>query len=69
MIVKFCLSKLRCLYNEVIPSPLGMTGSFYVDSHQDGSKTILWHVRVLDFDMTTGTKNEVIDTVTYTIGM
>ncbi len=55
--------------NEAFSSPLGMTGSFYVDSHQDGSKTILWHVRVLDFDMTTGTKKEVIDTVTYTIGM
>lgn len=36
------------------PSPLGMDGNFYIDTHQDGSRTALWRVRLLDFDPLTG---------------
>jgi hypothetical protein len=53
--------------NETFSAPLGMTGSFYEDFHQDGSKTILWHVRVLDFNQTTSVINDSIDYVTYSI--
>ncbi|MCP4347043.1 MAG: hypothetical protein GY795_16135 [Desulfobacterales bacterium] len=54
--------------NETFQSPLGMNGSYFADYHQDGSKTILWHVRVMDFDQETGSKNSVLNKVTYTIG-
>ncbi len=58
---------LSVTQNETFTSPLGMRGSYFVDSHQNGSKTILWHVRVLDFDQTTAIKNGVIDKVSYTL--
>lgn len=35
-------------------APLGWGGAFYVDTHQDGSATALWRVRLLDFDPYTG---------------
>ncbi|MCP4460293.1 MAG: hypothetical protein GY816_20050, partial [Cytophagales bacterium] len=54
--------------NETFQNPLGKSGSYFVDYHQDGSKSILWHVRVMDFDQETGSKNSVLNKVTYTIG-
>jgi len=39
---------------ETTTDPLGWTGGFYVDEHQDGSVTALWRVRLLDFDAPTG---------------
>lgn len=32
------------------PSPLGKVGSHHNDYHQDGSRTVYWHVRVFDYD-------------------
>lgn len=35
-------------------APLGWTGQFYIDTHQNGSATALWRVRLLDYDPYTG---------------
>lgn len=35
-------------------SPLGGTGNHYIDSHQDGSVSVHWSVRLIDYDMYTG---------------
>ncbi len=35
-------------------SPLGGTDNHYVDSHQDGSVSVHWSVRLIDYDMYTG---------------
>ena len=37
-----------------VAAPLGWTGKFYVDEHRDGSRSILWRCRLVDFDMRTG---------------
>ena len=34
--------------------PLGWSGNYYLDHHQDGSVTALWKVRLLDYDAYTG---------------
>jgi hypothetical protein len=39
---------------EQAPTPLGWTGSCYIDEHSDGTRSLYWRCRVADFDMTTG---------------
>jgi hypothetical protein len=39
---------------ENVPSPLGWTGSCFVDEHADGTRSLYWRCRMIDFDMTTG---------------
>ncbi|MBT6177099.1 MAG: hypothetical protein HOI23_07605 [Deltaproteobacteria bacterium] len=34
--------------------PLGWSGRFHTDTHQDGTYTIRWLVRLLDYDMANG---------------
>ncbi|MEW6072200.1 MAG: C25 family cysteine peptidase [Planctomycetota bacterium] len=36
------------------PPPLGWTGRAFLDEHPDGKRSVLWRVRFLDADMTTG---------------
>jgi len=36
------------------PAGLGWTGRFFIDEHADGSRSIYWRTRLIDFDMTTG---------------
>lgn len=36
------------------PTPLGWTGRCFVDEHADGSRSLYWRVRLIDFDMTSG---------------
>jgi hypothetical protein len=36
------------------PAGLGWTGLVHVDEHSDGSHTLIWRVRLLDFDVETG---------------
>lgn len=36
------------------PAPLGWTGSCFVDKHADGTRTLYWRCRFVDFDQTTG---------------
>jgi len=38
----------------LVMDPLGWSGRFHTDSHQDGTYTIRWRVRLIDYDMTTG---------------
>ena len=33
------------------PDPLGWTGTCYVDEHADGSRSLYWRSRLIDFDM------------------
>ena len=33
---------------------VGWNGNYYIDEHQDGSQSLLWQVRLLDYDMRTG---------------
>lgn len=35
-------------------APLGWTGACYVDEHSDGTRSLYWRCRPVDFDMTTG---------------
>ena len=44
-----------------MPQPLGWRGGHYVDAHQDGTKTIRWRVRLIDYDMQTGEMNQQLD--------
>ncbi len=37
-----------------VPAPLGRTGPCYVDEHADGSRSLYWRVRLIDFNMTNG---------------
>jgi hypothetical protein len=39
-------------------SPLGGTGNHYIDAHQDGSVSVHWSVRLIDYDMYTGDLTE-----------
>lgn len=49
-------------------SPLGWRGQHYLDLHQDGSKTVLWRVRLLDYNMETGELINQLDQVSYQLG-
>ena len=35
-------------------APLGGTGTHYIDTHQDGSVSVHWSVRLIDYNMYTG---------------
>ena len=35
-------------------SPLGWSGNYYIDEHQDGTVSVHWGVRLIDYDMYTG---------------
>lgn len=47
------------------PSPLGWTGRYFIDEHPDGSRTLLFRVKFLQFDMTTGRIEKKIDSVSF----
>ncbi len=36
------------------PAPLGWGGGAHIDEHHDGSRTLRWRVRLLDYDMSNG---------------
>jgi hypothetical protein len=44
-------------------SPLGWTGSCYVDEHSDGTRSLYWRCRVADCDKTTGTMRQQVATL------
>ncbi len=47
----------RCSTVEPMDEPaegLGWTGKVFVDKHADGTRSIFWRVRLIDFDMTNG---------------
>jgi len=43
------------------PPPLGWTGQSFVDEHADGSRTLYWRARLIDFDMTSGEIRAEVD--------
>lgn len=51
----------------VVADPLGWSGRFHTDTHQDGTYTIRWRVRLLDYDMVTGEILSQAAEVTYTL--
>ncbi len=48
--------------------PLGWRGGHYIDHHQDGTKTVRWRVRLLDYDMSTGVLIDEVPNITYQLG-
>lgn len=43
------------------PPPLGWDGRFFVDEHADGSRSVFFRVRLIDFDMATGKVLQQVD--------
>ena len=48
-----------------VVNPLGWSGGYHTDSHQDGTHTLRWRVRLLDYDMATGEIYSQMDELTY----
>ena len=49
----------------MMEAPLGWSGSYYVDQHADGTSSLLWRVRLLDYDMVTGEILRAVDRAEY----
>ncbi len=49
------------------PPPLGWTGKSFIDEHPDGTRTLLWRVKFLQFDMATGRIQKKIDTLSFRV--
>jgi hypothetical protein len=47
------------------PSPLGWTGKSYVDKHADGTQSLYWRCRMIDFDQTTGKVHKQVPTLEF----
>ena len=47
------------------PEPLGWTGKYVIDEHPDGTRTYLWRVRIVDFDMKAGRIINEVDRLDY----
>ena len=46
---------------DVVSAPLGGTGRFFIDAHDDGTRSVFWRVRLIDFDMTKGVVASQVD--------
>lgn len=46
-------------------APLGWAGRFFVDEHADGSRSVFWRVRLVDFDMTKGAITQQVDSLSF----
>jgi len=44
----------RVVTDDAPSQPLRWSGNHYVHSHQDGTSTLSWRVRLIDYDMYTG---------------
>ena len=53
---------------DAMAEPLGWRGSHYLDIHQDGSRTLRWRVRLLDYNMQTGEILGQLDTARFELG-
>jgi hypothetical protein len=49
----------------MVMDPLGWSGRFHTDSHQDGTYTIRWRVRLLDYDMASGEIHSQVSQTSY----
>lgn len=52
-----------------LPSPLGWNRKLLVDEHQDGSRTLHWRVKLIDFDPTTGAVRNRAERVEFALGV
>ena len=50
------------------PAPLGWTGGCYVDEHADGSRSLYWRARLIDFDMARGEVRAEVDRLRFRLG-
>jgi len=48
-----------------VEKPLGWTGSCYIDEHSDGTRSLYWRCRFVDFDMTTGQMRHQVDRLSF----
>lgn len=47
------------------PKPLGWDGKFYIDEHQDGTRSIYWFIKPIVVDVTTGKVLKQVDTIKF----
>jgi hypothetical protein len=48
-------------------SPLGWSGRFWIDEHGDGTRTILFRVRLIDFDMDAGAVLSTVESLRFRV--
>jgi len=76
MSIKYFLAEWRTegqvssmVQDPTVPPPLGWpTGDFFLDEHDDGTRSILWRVRFLEFDKATGKVLKRLDRIDYELG-
>ena len=49
------------------PSPLGWDGLWFVDEHADGSRSVFFRVRMIDFDMARGEVLQQVDSLRFAL--
>lgn len=49
------------------PAPLGWTGKYVIDENADGTRTVRWRVRMVDFDQIKGTILKKVDRLDYRV--
>lgn len=54
---------------EKLPEPLGWNGKYWIDEHQDGSRSIFWRVRFVDYDQFAGKFRHQTDSISYRLLM
>ena len=52
-----------------LPKPLGWSGKFWVDKHQDGTRSIFWRVRIFNINDYTGKTTEPGGPITFKLTM
>lgn len=52
---------------EKLQDPLGWNGKYWVDEHQDGSRSFFWRVSFLDYDQFTGTFRSRANSISFTL--
>jgi len=50
-----------------VPSPLGWTGNYFIDEHRDGSTSLYWRVRFMEYDRETGNILQQADQIDYEV--
>jgi hypothetical protein len=75
MSIKYMLAEWRTdleiagLWQEPsVPAPLGWpTGDYFIDEHRDGTRSVYWRVRYLEFDRSTGEITQQAERIDYTL--
>jgi len=48
-----------------VPQNLGWTKKFWIDKHQDGTQSVFWRVKLIDYDVFTGEIRHDIEKIQY----